>query len=65
MAHTCPCCGNYCTCCGDIDDIDMGEWDGCKHWRECENDYDEDDEDYYDYDEEGLTTTPPRKLPPQ
>lgn len=48
MAHTCPECGQYCTCCGDWDDIDMGEWTGCKCpcWEE-----DEDDEDYDEEDE--------------
>ncbi len=62
MAHTCPSCGALCFCKGDIDDIDMGEWIGCRHWEECEEETDPDDEDYYDYDDEGLTTKPP--LPP-
>ena len=30
MAHTCPNCGAYCTCNGDWDDIDFGEWLGCE-----------------------------------
>jgi len=25
MAHTCPDCGSYCCCNGDIDDCDWGE----------------------------------------
>ena len=31
MAHTCIECGSYCTCHGDIDDIDFGEVDFCTH----------------------------------
>jgi hypothetical protein len=29
MAHTCPECWKYCTCQGDWDDIDFGDWYGC------------------------------------
>ena len=36
MAHTCPNCGAYCTCLGDWDDIDTGEWLGCRH--DCDED---------------------------
>jgi hypothetical protein len=65
MAHRCPSCDCFCTCCGDIDDIDMGEWDGCKHWVECEGE-DEDDDDWLDedFDDEGLTTKTPNKPQP-
>ena len=31
MAHTCPECYQYCTCNGDIDDIDFGEDPECTH----------------------------------
>ena len=31
MAHTCPDCGQYCTCNGDWDDIDFGEDLDCRH----------------------------------
>lgn len=31
MAHTCPECGDYCTCGGDWDDIDFGESLDCRH----------------------------------
>lgn len=50
MAHTCPNCGAFCTCQGDWDDIDFGEWLGCRH--DCEED---DLSDVYvpDEDEEG------------
>ena len=30
MAHTCPECWKYCTCQGDWDDIDFGDWEGCE-----------------------------------
>lgn len=29
MAHTCPECSQYCTCQGDIDDVDFGERSDC------------------------------------
>lgn len=45
MAHSCPNCFSYCTCKGDIDDIDMGVWDGCECCCECEDDDDDDDRD--------------------
>ncbi len=59
MAHTCPRCQQYCHCRGDIDDINFGErWDCI-----CCQDYDDsgEDDDYYNYDDEGLTTIPPIK----
>jgi hypothetical protein len=34
MAHTCPECGQYCTCNGDWDDIDFGEDLDCRHCPE-------------------------------
>ncbi len=46
MAHICPECGKLCTCNGDWDDVDFGEWDGCECqcWKGQEDD---DEEDYY------------------
>lgn len=64
MAHTCPECGNLCHCSGDIDDINMGEWIGCKHWIHCEGEDSDDEDDFYDYDDEGLTTTVPKTPKP-
>ena len=56
MAHTCPVCSQYCTCQGDWDDIDFGEWIGCIHCPElCEDDCScefklyEDDEEFHDW----------------
>lgn len=54
MAHTCPRCGQYCTCNGDWDDCDMGEWGGCtKDHDGCMDDEfgDDDLEDDWDDDE--------------
>jgi hypothetical protein len=39
MAHTCPNCYTTCHCQGDIDDIDFGEWDGCRCMCEMERLY--------------------------
>lgn len=39
--HTCPDCGQACTCGGDIDDIDFGEAVDC----ECDCWQDDDDHD--------------------
>ena len=40
MAHTCPECGQYCTCNGDIDDIDFGDGSegqiNCICWKTCQ-----------------------------
>jgi hypothetical protein len=30
MSHICPNCQSECHCCGDIDDINFGEWDLCE-----------------------------------
>lgn len=45
--HTCPDCGQACSCNGDIDDcLDICEEDSdnCEHYLECQND--DDDEDF-------------------
>ena len=51
MGHTCPNCGQFCTCNGDIDDIDFGEdcpaADACS--CPCQEEEAESD-DYYDDD---------------
>lgn len=50
MAHTCPECGCYCTCSGDMEDMDLGilPKGGCKHYKQpdCGRDTDDDFEDY-------------------
>ena len=54
--HTCPNCGQPCSCCGDIDDIVTGEWKKCLHYQlepdDCfgEDDFYEADfyEDYFE-----------------
>lgn len=46
MAHTCPECGQYCTCEGDWDDCDFGEDPDCICCLGREED-DEDDDPYY------------------
>lgn len=51
MAHTCPRCGSYCTCRGDCDDIDMGEWNKCRCPCPDEDDFEDDDMLDDDYDE--------------
>jgi len=53
MGHTCPDCNCFCTCCGDIDDIDMGELSGCRHYfsGECDANANYNDE-YFDYEDE-------------
>jgi ssDNA-binding Zn-finger/Zn-ribbon topoisomerase 1 len=50
MAHTCPDCGITCYCNGDIDDIDFGDWDGCTHYEECKDEYDEWDDGNWVHD---------------
>jgi len=55
MAHTCPDCGQYCTCNGDIDDSEFNSEEAlinCVHYLtpECSygNDsFDDDNGDYY------------------
>lgn len=50
MAHTCPACGKYCTCSGDWDDINFGEWSKCR--CPCEDEENDDDEDdWHEWDE--------------
>jgi hypothetical protein len=44
--HTCPECGQLCTCQGDIDDIDFGEVNWCTHCFDQGFDQDEYD-DYW------------------
>lgn len=46
MAHTCPYCDKYCTCSGDIDDIDMGYFEACT--CNCCDDEELDDNDFFD-----------------
>jgi len=31
MAHECPSCGCCCHCSGDVDDLELGVYMGCKH----------------------------------
>ena len=51
--HTCPDCGQACTCNGDIDDLlwgeDSQESAKCTHYLECEADADDPDGFYDDY----------------
>ena len=61
MAHSCPDCGSTCYCCGDIDDIDFGEYfAGCTCCMEsgkendgCREYYDDDYEDESAADDAG------------
>ena len=55
MAHTCPECGSYCTCNGDIDDIDWGEDLMC----ECCPDDGLYDDDFDDLDQPPDVDVPP------
>jgi hypothetical protein len=51
--HTCPECGQACTCNGDIDDImfeDSARSRACRHWEECNDDY---PEDWFEEDDDG------------
>ena len=56
MAHTCPDCGQYCTCNGDIDDccndFDEDVINNCTHYLtpECQgnDDYPDDDGDPFE-----------------
>ena len=49
MAHSCPDCGQACYCNGDIDDCFFEESEEamkCTHWKECDPDnFDEQDQD--------------------
>lgn len=49
--HECPDCGVVCTCCGDIDDLNFGISDQCKHYLTDDCDY-YDDCEYEDWDED-------------
>jgi hypothetical protein len=53
MAHTCPVCGQYCTCGGDWDDIDMGYDPDCTHCDldDIEGAETDDDDDYIGMDD--------------
>jgi len=46
MAHECPECGQMCYCNGDVDDC-CHNFDGdvmrCEHWKQCEQEIDEDE----------------------
>lgn len=47
MAHECPDCGQACYCNGDIDDCffeNTPEANNCRHYKECEQELDEEDE---------------------
>lgn len=35
MAHSCPECGQWCHCCGDIDDCDVGDYYAVEHCTCC------------------------------
>jgi hypothetical protein len=51
MAHSCPECYQYCTCQGDIDDIDFGDdCDGADNCTCCLGNDDGDEPEYYDDD---------------
>jgi len=44
--HECPDCGEACYCHGDLDDIYMaGEEQFCGHYRECQHEQEDEDED--------------------
>jgi len=44
--HECPDCGQACYCGGDIDDCLVYSYvPDCTHWRECQEDETEDQED--------------------
>lgn len=58
MAHTCPHCGQYCHCGGDIDDICFGEKLTCTC---CYGDDEEDDDFYDDWDDNDHPLNPPIK----
>lgn len=50
MAHTCPVCGSYCTCGGDIDDMDLGMVPvHCECCVDDDEDYGFDEDDDNDY----------------
>ena len=55
MAHECPECGQMCYCNGDVDDccnnFSKDQMD-CQHFRECENELDDEDTLYYEGDDE-------------
>jgi hypothetical protein len=57
MAHTCPVCGNFCTCRGDWDDIDFGIKYDCECCNDEEDDFDDDLED--DTDDPDHPLNPP------
>lgn len=45
MSHECPDCGQTCYCNGDIDDCCFNHPKyamACKHWKQCEQEDDED-----------------------
>lgn len=47
MAHECPDCGQACYCNGDIDDCFFEDGAAeCTHWRECESEDEDQDDDY-------------------
>jgi len=62
MAHECPDCGQACYCNGDIDDCFFDEGaEKCTHWRECDQENDDDqDQDYWE-DDEPETPSPASK----
>lgn len=52
MAHTCPICQTYCTCAGDIDDMDLGIVPKVCFCCIDKEDEDDDDFDYGDCDDD-------------
>ena len=62
--HTCPECGQACTCNGDIDDIMLEETeaeDNCVCYLTCCPDYDSDE--FYEDDEDDEDDVPGREKP--
>lgn len=58
MGHTCPECLSYCTCSGDWDDTDLGEWSGCQHYLSDGCQHDQEDPDDYGDEDDVLTPLP-------
>jgi hypothetical protein len=52
MAHTCPECGSYCTCNGDIEDMCLDTEEAVIGCLCCAEKYDDTDEDAPEWDEQ-------------